>query len=203
MSAIVIPFPGAYAPPVVTTVEEDLPWQIRRRPPAFLDVPEPLSLPECSCIVPHETVLWYMEKVSSLGRQFTRFGCFWMSSDQGKLVVDTCRSKFQPGFLERFPDQSDEIPSTSAVWLTGADSVRRIYISNLEDSYCNMRYLERISDRNFDALRKGKIAKQNLALAVREIDLQLQMKDETGKGLPIQETALFQYFNEWKKANGF
>jgi hypothetical protein len=26
------------------------------------------------------------------------------------------------------------------------------------------------------------------------------MKNETGKGRPVEETALFQYFSEWKKA---
>ena len=156
---------------------EDLKWiknAIESAKPSVLDVPKRYQLPKKSGYVPHELVIWYMEKLSSLGQPFGKFRtCFSMLSEQGKIIVDTMRCIFSP-----HPCHTDELPSYSMVWLTTPENIRQIYISTRCPSNFVPQSLDLISRRNVDALRVGKITPEHFAMAIAEIEIQLKMKHE-------------------------
>ena len=166
---------------------------------SFLGVPEALSLPESSCIVPHETVMWYMEQISRLGRPFAKFhDNFWIQSSQGKLFIDACRSEFSPWHRHLYVGK---IPSCAFVKLTTEAHIMKIFISSRSDyDYSNK--LDLISRRNVDALRAGRIAQGKIPEAIKEVDVQLAMRAKTIT-LPIEETATWQIFDKWKKLTGW
>src|SRR4029453_10960604 len=83
-------------------------------------------------------------------------------------------------------------------------NIREIYISTQCPSVFLPSELDVLSRRNVDALRGGKITPEHFTMAIEEIETQLKMKAEADPySLPIEHTATFQYFSEWKKANGF
>jgi len=83
---------------------------------------------------------------------------------------------------------------------------QRIYISHIAREGDNVCFIELVTRRNLDVLRTGRIKPEAIPFTVEEIEGQFQLRRAQGtkkKHIAVEDTAPFQYFSEWKKANGF